>query len=191
MKWLAAGAAIVVVVLVVLLREVLSDDDAPPADRRVAATGDGGTKVVRPPSAVDAAVLIDAPGTVGLEPLTIEEPDAATGVFAPRTAEFFERVDEYSTRRLPEFVADCDTAGEDRKAKLKVRYRVVIQNHVVTFRDVTVEESTLKNERTKDCMVHAITNAEITDSNMPDFESKPGETEFTLIRVEKLDKRFR
>jgi hypothetical protein len=106
-----------------------------------------------------------------------------------RGAEFFERVDDYSRQKLPSMVADCYKGGEDPKAKLKLHYRLSVERHVVTVRDVKVVEGTIKNQAVVDCMVRALEGVRFEDINMPDFLSAENDPETVRIRIESL-KRF-
>ena len=187
MKWLAAGAGVVVVVLVILLRDVLSGNTpavVPDAAPRT-------TDVHAPRRIVDGRPAVA--NTDGLEeappPAWPDDPDARTTEIKVRTEEFFERVDLYPRQRLPEFVADCYQGGEDRHAKLKLKYRLVIEKHVVSLRDIKVDTSTLKNPALVDCMVKALEAAHFEDTDMPDFLSPENEPETLLIRIQAL-KRF-
>ena len=187
MKWLAAGVGVAVVVLVILLREVLSGN-APPVVPDAAPRTAG---IHAPRQIVDGPVA--AVRTDGLEeappPAWPDDPDAGTTEFRVRGAEFFERVDLYPRQRLPEFVADCYQGGEDRHAKLKLKYRLVIEKHVVSLRDIKVDTTTFKNPELTACMIKALEAAHFEDIEMPDFISPENEPETLLIRIQAL-KRF-
>jgi hypothetical protein len=189
-KWIVACAAVVIGVLAVLLYKVVSDD-APPAtaDRAVVASARDGAAVTAGTRVIADARPATADLPEGPEPAFPDDADASMDEFRVRGEEFFERVDWYSRQRLPELVADCYKGGEDRKAKLKLHYRVAIDRHKVTLRDITVVESTLKSAAVQDCMIRTLQGASFDDVNMPDFLSAENEPETVLIRIEAL-KRF-
>jgi hypothetical protein len=186
-RLVAAAIGAVLIVLGVLLWQV-TRDDAPVT----AAQADSAPAVARAPSEAGAPgggpPRRAAPAITDARPMEIElpeDPEEFTGVFRPKTAEFWDHVDAYPHRLLG-FVSDCYKGGEDPKAKLKLSYRLSVVNRVVQVRDVKVVESTLKDATLEDCFVRSIQGARFDDAQMPDFESPEQDPEDLLIRIETL-----
>ena len=175
MKWIAIAAVVAIGVLVFLLLQVFDEPDAP----RIF---DAAPVVVpRPP---DAAPVAAAPADAA-PPAA----DAAPAVFGVKSEEFWERSDHYQRTRMLSYVADCYQGGKHRKAKLKLTYELVVQNHQVTFRNIQIVDTTLGDEALEQCMVRALETAQFQDVEMPDYRTPSNDPEQILIRIENL-KRF-
>jgi hypothetical protein len=175
MKWIAIAALVAIGVLVVLLLQVFDEPDAPRGFDAVPVA------VPRPP---DAAPVAAAPADAA-PPAA----DAGPQVFAVKSEEFWDRVDEYPRHRMLSYVADCYKGGKHRKAKLKLTYELVVQNHQVTFRNIQIVDTTMGDEVLEQCMVRALEEAQFEDLQMPDYRTPTNDPEQILIRIENL-KRF-
>jgi hypothetical protein len=174
MKWIAIAAVVAIGVLVFLLVQVMGDPGAPKLeDARPVA-------VIRPPDAAPPPPPADAAAPVA---------DAGPRVFVAKSEEFWDRVDEYPRHRMLSYVADCYQGGKHRKAKLKLTYELVVQNHQVTFRNIQIVDTTLGDEALEQCMVRALEKAQFEDVEMPDYRTPTNDPEQILIRIENL-KRF-
>jgi hypothetical protein len=145
-----------------------------------------------------AAAAIDArtPTVARVAPASARPALAATDdedaelPIRPQSDAFWSRIDESYKRRLLGLAADCYRGGKDRKQKLKLGYRMVIQRGVVSVHDVRAIESTLGDEAVERCMRQAVASARFEDAVMPDWATPSGQEELLLVRVGSLG-RFR
>lgn len=108
----------------------------------------------------------------------------SSGRLDPKTDEFRERLDELIPARLYAEAAKCYEGGQHRNQKLKVSYRMKIEDGQVSISNVHILKNTLTDRRLERCFVAQIEKASFRDDKMPDWESE----EELLIRIRGLKK---
>jgi hypothetical protein len=138
---------------------------------------DAGPSVVKPAS--DAAPY---------KPRVLKS-DASTEVeevvkYDPQSEEFSHQVDVRIPDGFRASLARCDRKGMDPDAKITIRYRLHIEDGVVSASGVGVEKSNLGDTALEQCMVNAIQQARWVAADMPDFM----EDTHLFIRIRSLNK---
>lgn len=176
MKWIvAAGVLLIAAVLLIWKLTAPSERRAQPA--RVI---DAGVATAPP---VDAPPLrgtriVKTPGKpVDAGPAAKEEK------LDPKSEAFSRVLDVGIPDTLRAYAADCYKGGDDPDRKMKILYKLRIQNGAVWVTDVRADNTEI-DEKTAKCMVDAVEKANWRGDNLPDH-TEEGEL---FIRLRALKK---
>lgn len=82
------------------------------------------------------------------------------------------RLDEVIPNRLYAEAAKCYHGGGDRDDRLDLSYRISVADGAVSFSNLTVTDSTLKDHALERCIKDRIVNAKWRDEELPDLDEE-------------------
>ncbi|MEZ4404207.1 MAG: hypothetical protein R3B06_29565 [Kofleriaceae bacterium] len=182
MRWLALACGVVAIGAALLWWQLRGGRAEP-------SSGAATTPVAAARAAPRGGPTRLAPDTSGQPPPAIEvdEPDEDAPI--PRDSdEFYEEIDRSYSANLRRAASACYKGGKQRKQKLRLLLRYQIAAGKVTVHDVRVDESTLDDPALERCMVDAVAQAHWDAPRMPDWQTRIGEDEQILIRIEGLNR---
>lgn len=179
-KWIAVAAGVGLLLILVLWKLTAPPDEDKkkrPIAEKVEPTGPTpmpkfGKKVVKKPQKKQPD------GGIALAP--VEKLD-------PKSEEFNRRIDVGITDRLRAHAALCYKGGGDPDAKLKIFYRLRIENNKAWVTDVKLENHGIDAAVAR-CMVDKVERATWNPKDMPDFTTPENDREMLFVRLRALKK---
>ena len=146
------------------------------------------TQVVVPSYDATPTVAVSASDAAPYKPRALKSDAAPDEVdetkYDPQSEEFSHQVDVRIPDGFRASLARCDRKGMDPDAKITIRYRLHIEDGVVSASGVGVEKSNLGDTALEQCMVNSIQQARWLAEDMPDF----AEDQHLFIRIRSLNK---
>jgi|GEM_PF-6219988 len=180
-KWIATAVAVGLVLILVLWKLT-----APPGEKhRNAVVPDAAVEPTGPTTmptfkkrAVKKPQAKPSDGGIVLE--KVEKLD-------PKSEEFNRRIDIGITDRLRAHAALCYKGGGNPDAKLKIFYRLRIENGKSWVTDVKLENHGIPDAIAR-CMVDNVERATWSSDDMPDFTTPENDREMLFVRLRALKK---
>jgi len=105
----------------------------------------------------------------------------------PKSQAFNRRIDVGIADRLRAHAAKCYSGGHDPDAKLKIFYRLRIENGAAWVTDLKLENHGIPDKIAR-CMVQGVQRANWKSTDMPDYTTPANDPEMLFVRLRALKK---